>query len=207
MPDTDPKSAAETSVGRGFARPVFDSQAVFAAAMRALSQPGAPVDFGARIVGPRGLEPAAASLLAALADYDTPVWLDATLAGDGDVARWIGFQTGAVIVKDPGLARFGVASAHAPLPNLSEFALGTADYPDRSTTLLVTVDALESGTSLGLAGPGIETTATIAPRGLSPVFLADWAINTALFPRGIDVFLVAGTRAIGLPRTTRIGRR
>jgi alpha-D-ribose 1-methylphosphonate 5-triphosphate synthase subunit PhnH len=118
--------------------------------------------------------------------------------------QWIGFQTGAVQVKAPGQARFAVGSLGAGLPNLSDFALGTADYPDRSTTLVLVLDSLTAGATLTLSGPGIETSATIRPAGLSPAFFADWAINNALFPRGIDVLLVSGGEAIGLPRTTRI---
>ena len=188
----------------GFTDPVFDSQAIFAGVMQALSRPGTIVDLGERVRAPHVLAPAAASILAALADYDTPVWLDEGLRHDGEAGRWVSFQTGAILVADPGKARFALCSAHAALPNPSNFALGTADYPDRSTTLIVMLEALEGGPALQLSGPGIETTATIAPRTLSPVFFADWAINNALFPRGIDVLLVCGSEALGLPRTTRI---
>jgi alpha-D-ribose 1-methylphosphonate 5-triphosphate synthase subunit PhnH len=193
-----------SGIDGGFTDPVFDSQAVFTAVMRALSRPGTLVDLGARVKAPRSLAPAAASVLAALADYDTPVWLDETLRREADLVQWIGFQTGAIQVKAPAQARFAVSSAGADLPNLSEFALGTADYPDRSTTLVIILDSLTSGAPLTLSGPGIETTSTIRPAGLAPAFFADWAINTALFPRGVDVLLVSGSMAIGLPRTTRI---
>ena len=188
----------------GFTDPVFDSQAVFAGVMQALSRPGTAVELGARVKAPGALAPAAASILAALADYDTPVWLDASLRQAPDVVQWIGFQTGAIQVKAPGQARFAVASAGADLPNLSDFALGTADYPDRSTTLILVLDDLATGVPLTLSGPGIEASVTIRPRGLTPAFFADWEINQALFPRGIDVLLVAGSQVLGLPRTTRI---
>lgn len=191
--------------GDGFGHPVFDSQAVFSAIMRALSRPGTVVDLGRRLRAPSALQPGTAAILAALADYETPVWLDEALRRDDDTRRWIGFQTGAVLVAEPGRARFAVGSAASDLPDLSAFSLGTPDHPDRSTTLILTVDALEGGPVLSLTGPGIETVATIAPQGLTAIFHADWAINAALFPRGIDVILVAGERAIGLPRTTRIG--
>jgi len=193
-----------TGIDGGFTDPVFDSQAIFTAVMRALSRPGTLVDLGARVKAPNALAPAAACILAALADYDTPVWLDESLRREADVVQWIGFQTGAVQVKAPAQARFAVCSPGADLPNLSEFALGTADYPDRSTTLIMVLDSLTAGAPLTLTGPGIETTATIRPKALTPTFFADWAINNALFPRGVDVLLVCGSEAIGLPRTTRI---
>ena len=207
MGTSDRDDLNRSGIEGGFTDPVFDSQAIFSAVMQALSRPGTTVDLGARVKAPHVLAPAAASILAALADYDTPVWLDEGLRHDGEASRWVSFQTGAILVADPAKARFAVCSAHAPLPHLSTFAIGTSDYPDRSTTLIVMLEALGGGTALQLSGPGIETTATIAPRTLSPVFFADWAINNALFPRGVDVLLVAGSQAIGLPRTTRIGGR
>jgi len=37
-------------------------------------------------------------------------------------------------------------------------------------------------------------------------FTARWANNRALFPRGVDVILVAGTDIAALPRTVHITR-
>jgi alpha-D-ribose 1-methylphosphonate 5-triphosphate synthase subunit PhnH len=55
-----------------------------------------------------------------------------------------------------------------------------------------------------LRGPGIDGTAvlqaTIAPENL----FERLAINAALFPRGIDVVLVADDAMIAIPRTTRL---
>ncbi|BDA85642.1 carbon-phosphorus lyase subunit PhnH [Aureimonas sp. SA4125] len=198
------RASSRSGVDGGFTNPVFDSQAIFAGVMQAMSRPGTPVDLGSRVRAPHVLAPAAASILAALADYDTPVWLDEGLRHDGEAGRWVSFQTGAILVADPARARFAVCSARADVPNLSTFAIGTPDYPDRSATLIVMLESLDGGPALRLSGPGIETSARIAPKSLSPVFFADWAINNALFPRGVDVLLVAGSQVIGLPRTTKI---
>jgi alpha-D-ribose 1-methylphosphonate 5-triphosphate synthase subunit PhnH len=55
-----------------------------------------------------------------------------------------------------------------------------------------------------LRGPGIDGTAvlqaTIAPRDL----FERLAVNETLFPRGIDVVLVAGDEIVAIPRTTRL---
>ncbi|GGD97778.1 carbon-phosphorus lyase subunit PhnH [Aureimonas endophytica] len=190
---------------RGFRAPVTDAQAVFDRAMRAFSRPGTIVDFGERLGAPAPLEPAAAALLATLADYDTPLWLHEALRGE-TVRGWIAFQTGAVVMDRPELSRFALVPQGADLPALSSFAIGTATYPDRSTTLILGIAALDGGAPYLLAGPGIETTTRFAPRGLPDTFLADWAINQALFPRGVDVILACGTRALALPRTTQIRR-
>lgn len=192
-------------IGGGFRSPVFDAQRVFDGVMRAFSRPGTIVDYGERLDGPPEMEPAAAALVATLVDYDTPVWLDEALGGVDPVRAWIGFETGAVIVGEPERARFALLSKGAGLPPLSRFAVGSAEYPDRSTTLILALAHLDGGVPLELTGPGIETAARFSPRGLPSGFLADWAINHAMFPRGIDVVFVAGSRAVALPRTTRIG--
>lgn len=187
----------------GFADPVFDSQAVFSAVMNAFARPGTIVDLGDRVRVPVPLAPAAAAILAALADFDTPVWLDAGAEVAG-LGNWIAFQTGAPLTRDPGAAQFAVLSDPADLA-FERFSAGTPEYPDRSTTVIITVDGLEDGPALTLTGPGIEARAVIAPSGLAEAFLAEWGRNNSLFPRGIDLALVCGSRLLALPRTTRIG--
>jgi alpha-D-ribose 1-methylphosphonate 5-triphosphate synthase subunit PhnH len=92
----------------------------------------------------------------------------------------------------------------AALPALSRFALGSDEYPDRSTTIALAVTSLAGGPVLTLRGPGIKEARTIAPAGLPEGFLGQWADNRALFPRGVDVLLLSGGQVIGVPRTTRL---
>jgi alpha-D-ribose 1-methylphosphonate 5-triphosphate synthase subunit PhnH len=187
----------------GFADPVFDSQAVFSAVMTAFSRPGTIVDIGGRVNAPVPLAPAAAAILAALADFDTPVWLEDKI-NTADVGAWIAFQTGAALAADPTAARFAVLSDPDELM-LDRFSIGTSEYPDRSATVIVSVDGLDGGPRLTLDGPGIETETAVHPRGIGQRFLAEWKRNNALFPRGIDIVLVCGSRALALPRITHIG--
>ena len=84
------------------------------------------------------------------------------------------------------------------------FAIGTADYPDRSSTVLLTVESFDGGTALELSGPGIETTRRVRVAGLPQDFVAGMAANRGLFPLGFDLVLVCGSEAMALPRTTRI---
>ena len=56
-----------------------------------------------------------------------------------------------------------------------------------------------------LSGPGVETTATLAPRGLPDDFVAARAESVSDYPAGIDILLVTDDgRVVGLPRTTTI---
>jgi alpha-D-ribose 1-methylphosphonate 5-triphosphate synthase subunit PhnH len=187
----------------GFSSPVLDGQVSFRAVMNALANPGAP-QLLRGATPPNPLSPELATIALTLCDHDTPVWLDPTLAESETVIAWLRFQTGAPLTSDPTRANFAMVSGVAQLPAFDRFALGTDEYPDRSTTIVVALPSLSGGPALTLRGPGIKHTQTMAPQGLPPQFVAMWAANRALFPRGVDLLLVADGQVIGLPRSTRI---
>jgi len=138
-----------------------------------------------------------------LTDHDTGIWLADCYRSDA-VRAVIGFHTGAPVVEPPDRAQFAFANA-ASLPRLDQFNLGSQEYPDRSTTIILELPSLSGGLDLTLSGPGIKTTITISPQGLPADFVAQWAANRELFPLGVDLLLVSGGQVIGLPRSTRIG--
>ncbi len=188
----------------GFADPVFDAQSVFRGVLTALSRPGHIVDLAVSVAAPLPLVAGAAAIVAALADDTTPVYLDPALS-HGAVPAWVGFHTGAPIVADPAAAIFAVLADPAEIPPFHAFQQGTAEYPDRSTTLIQQVQSLDGGgPGLVLAGPGIDGQARLAPGPLPNDFVARLRANRALFPCGIDLFLVAGSRIVGLPRSARV---
>jgi alpha-D-ribose 1-methylphosphonate 5-triphosphate synthase subunit PhnH len=90
------------------------------------------------------------------------------------------------------------------LPTLDRFALGSNEYPDRSTTLILQVESLAEGRVYELCGSGIDGTA-ILQAVIEPEDLFErLAINAALFPRGLDVVLVHDDAVVAIPRTTRL---
>lgn len=186
----------------GFADPVHDSQRVFRSILNALSRPGQIEALEAANIAIPPLSGTLFSIVLALTDHDTPLWLTEGYHLD-EVRALIGFHTGAPIVDKPHRAQFAFAPS-AELPRLDQFNLGTQDYPDRSTTVVVAVPSLEGGPELVLRGPGIEDHWHIAPQGLPNDFVSQWAANRELFPRGIDLLLVADGKVVGLPRTVRI---
>lgn len=188
----------------GFEAPVFDAQAAFRALMDAMARPGQAQPIAARATAPQPLGSVAAALALTLCDADTPVWLDSAMTGDGEVAQWLGFHTGAPMTTDPGEAAFAFVADPSALGALDRFAHGTQEYPDRSTTLIVQVDSLTDGPPLTLSGPGIKDRASIASTDLPDRFAALWTANRALFPRGVDLVLAASDSLVGLPRTTQI---
>jgi len=183
---------------------VTENQAAFRALMDAMARPGEIREL-ASIDAPAPLAAATAAIIRSLADYETPVWLDSALAQPA-VTDWIRFQTGAAVVTDSGQAAFALVGNSADLPDFAAFSPGSEDYPDRSATLIVQVERF-SGRVFSLAGPGIRTEWTLAAEPLPEDFAGRWSANQALFPRGIDLLLVAGDHVAALPRTVRVARK
>jgi alpha-D-ribose 1-methylphosphonate 5-triphosphate synthase subunit PhnH len=188
----------------GFADPVLQSQTAFRAVMDALANPGTPQKLATPPATGGSLSAALASILLTLADHDTGIWLDDLLRADPAVLEFVKFHSGAPEVREPGRAVFAFATGAGQLPRLDQFNLGTQEYPDRSTTIVLSVEALTGGPELIIRGPGIRDHGHISPVGLPGDFIAQWSANRELFPRGIDLLLVADGQVMGLPRSTRI---
>ena len=191
------------SLDGGFPDAVTHAQEIFRAVMDSMARPGTVELVEVPVAPPAPLGIAAGALLLALCDHDTPIWVSSTLAKSA-LPAWIGFHTGASLTSERSEARFAFVEAGIPVPSLTQFALGTQDYPDRSTTLMIEVAALDGGRLLELTGPGIRDTAVIAPKGLPETFMRLWSDNGAIFPRGVDVILTCDRRFAALPRTTKI---
>lgn len=188
--------------GRGFASPIFDAQATFRKLQDALARPGTIQTLNRDGQGTvEGLPVAAAALLLALADYATPVWLPG--GGKHPAAHWLPFHTGARTTTVLGEAQFAFVPLGAERPLLRDFAAGVDCYPDRSATVLMECIDFISGPEVRLKGPGIRDAIDIAPSGLRPSSWREIEENAARFPLGVDLFLVADDKIIGLPRTTR----
>ncbi|WP_375459522.1 phosphonate C-P lyase system protein PhnH [uncultured Enterovirga sp.] len=187
----------------GFADPVFEAQAVFRTLLDALARPGVRQPLPAALEPPAPLTQELAAVALALADPDGSLWLDAPLARDPAVAGYLRFHTGARIVTDPTDAAFALVNAPDVLPSFSRFANGTDEYPDRSTTLVIAVPALDGGPPIRLAGPGIPHEVVVSA-ALPAGFAARLRANHGLFPRGVDCLLVSRGEAIGIPRSSTI---
>ena len=188
----------------GFADPALQSQTAFRAIMDALANPGTVQKLVAPGSRTSSIPPELVSTLLTLSDHDTSIWLDDALRADSAVLQFISFHTGAPVVSEPGRAVFAFATGAEHLPRFDRFNLGTQEYPDRSTTIVLAVPALTGGPELITRGPGIKGHGHISPVGLPGEFLAQWSANRELFPRGIDLLLVADGAVLGLPRSTRI---
>lgn len=189
---------------QAFDDPVTGAQRVFRAVLQALSRPGEHVPLPVSLPYCPAMPSGLAAITLALADYETPLWLDATLAGDESVRQFLAFHTGAPLTNDTGKATFALAACASQLPDFAQFAIGTLEYPDRSTTIVAAVTAFDGGKVFHLEGPGIDGRVSVAPQGLPEDFPDRMTRNHALFPRGVDIILVAGHTIIGLPRSVNI---
>lgn len=187
----------------GFTDPVHQSQQAFRATLNALSRPGTLCTLPAPAAAPSGWSPTLTALALTLFDQDTLVWLDAVAASTEAVAH-LRFHCGCPIVTIPDMAEFAVVSDPSCMPPMHTFPIGDPQYPERSATIILAIESLTGGTPLRWTGPGIKASVTVAPQGLPPNFAAQWADNHALYPSGVDVFLIAGDQVMGLPRGVSI---
>jgi len=195
---------ANLQSGTGFADPVPSSQSVFRAVMNALARPGSIQTIADAMHAPLPLMQATAGVALTLFDHDTPVWLDDRFAADSEISAWLRFQSDAPLTSDTSRAAFALIHNGANVPNFENFASGTPEHPDRSTTLVVQVDTLTEGPELVLRGPGIKGAASLRAGALPSNFVERLRANWASFPQGVDLLLVCGTELVALPRSTHV---
>ena len=178
----------------GFSDTPKQSAQAFRAAMNAMARPGRLFEItGAQPPAP--LSVAGGALVLTLADTDTPLFL-APSHDVPEIRDWIAFHTGAPITG-PATCMFALGTWQALMP-LTVYPIGTAQYPDRSATLIVeTPDLTQTGATL--TGPGIKTSAS-----LSLPDAAAFQANRAHFPLGLDFIFTSGDRLAALPRTTEV---
>ncbi|MDL0431681.1 phosphonate C-P lyase system protein PhnH [Marinobacter sp. TBZ242] len=185
----------------GFDDPVQQSQQVFRRALTALSEPGTlqtvPVSDA-----PERINIASYQLCLALLDAETPLWIAPPLRTDALVSA-LRFHCGCRIVDQPEQAEFALTSPDFD-DDLSQFAQGSHEYPDRSTTLIVQVESLDATANWTLSGPGIDGMRKVGIAGLDARWPAMLSDNRRRFPCGVDLLFTAGTGLMGLPRTTRV---
>lgn len=187
----------------GFADPVFNAQSAFRVIMDAMARPGHVLAIPAHATPPAPLSAIAGTVACTLLDVDTPFWLDPALANSA-LQAWLTFHTGARVAATPAEAHFALVGDPKSMPPLEHFALGSHNYPDQSTTLILQVDSLDGGAPLTFAGPGIKGRKTIAPQGLPADFTMQWRDNGERFPCGVDLILTSADAIACLPRTARL---
>src|SRR5262245_53694134 len=94
----------------GFTDPVLSAQSTFRAVMDACAHPGTTYALSQAVAPPPPLSPGAGAVALTLLDQDTPIWLDAALDAETEVAYWLRFHTRAPIVSASERAAFAIIS-------------------------------------------------------------------------------------------------
>ena len=212
-------TAVLSEITQGFADPVHGAQQTFRCVLDAMSRPGRifklplssldglePLPAKA---GARSMDMATTAVLLALLDGETSIRLHGSLASDAALLG-LQFHTG-VRGAMPGEAGAFEAWRASEMPPRVWSALerGSDEVPQRGATLIVEVAGLGEAVAgaeplLSLTGPGIESTRALAVAGVPASFWRERIALEPMFPRGIDLLLVHGTRVAALPRSTRI---
>ena len=187
----------------GFADPVLDGQNAFRCVLEAMARPGSLQALTGLPPAPAPLSPVAAAVALTLVDHDTPLWLDPALAASRPLHAWLAFHTGAPIVESQAEAGFALIAEPPSMPALDSFSLGSEAYPDRSTTLILQVQAFGDEGPL-LSGPGLAEPLRFDAAPLPETFWAQFRGNRALFPRGVDVILAGPEALAALPRSLEV---
>jgi alpha-D-ribose 1-methylphosphonate 5-triphosphate synthase subunit PhnH len=182
-----------------FNHPVADAQRAFRRILKAMSEPGVMVSLPLQ-QGWGDLSPAATAVLLTLVDQESALWLDSRI--DNDVVRNnLRFHTGVPIVDERD-APFALTHA-ATNPDPALFAAGDNMSPEKSTTLIVEVPALNGGLTLRLSGPGLREPRAIAPQ-LPEAILHYLRERPHPFPQGVDLIFTCGEAMMALPRTSDV---
>lgn len=178
----------------GFADAPRESARAFRGLMNAIARPGT-VETVVGAAPPAPMSGAAGVLALTLLDDTTPIYLAGALDCP-PIRDWLTFHTGAPFVSaDTCLFAFGRWEALSPI---TQFAIGSAEYPDRSATLVVEMSRIcQSGTQL--RGPGIKESAA-----LNLPEPAAFHRNAMLFPLGLDFYFTSGSTVAALPRSTKL---
>jgi len=191
-----------TPIGAGFARPVWDSQAVFRHVLEAMAHPGRVTHLPVAPEAPAGFHPATAAACLTLLDYETRVWLQAG-PGDAEARTYLRFHCGCPFAASEAEGDFALILAPGAAPPLDAFSPGLAEQPHRSATAVLQVQDLHRGPLVRLRGPGIAEVHDLRVAGLPRDFWAQWGANGALFPLGVDVILTCRDEVAALPRTVQ----
>ena len=188
----------------GFADKVLSAQSTFRSVMDAMARPGSVQRIVATAGMPAPMMRGTAAIALTLFDHDTPLWLDPLMSETSEVTKWLKFHTGAPVIDefldlqfcaDRRCARASRARSFCVRQQRISRPFDDADPAGRKP---------DARSALELRGPGIDGTAVLQAT-IQPADLFErLEINRTLFPRGIDVVLVADDAIVAIPRTTRL---
>lgn len=193
----------ETFKESGFCE-IFDSQKNFRAIMDAMSKPGKVKKLTEHkfINYPANFNPYVLSVLKTLGDNSV------SFSAPVEALKYIELNT-LMVTENLKKADYHVFYGDRYLNEIMDVKIGTAEFPEDSATLVISVEDIKEGTSSGLSarlkGPGIKDFNDITFKGLDIRYMADIKELNSSYPLGIDVILVGLDGSIAcISRTTRL---
>jgi alpha-D-ribose 1-methylphosphonate 5-triphosphate synthase subunit PhnH len=171
------------------------SQAVFRVLLDALARPG-------RVLARPAPDPGPGIVPLALAVIGSPV----AVLGDPEWQARICAATGATAVTPADAALVAIYGTADPA-DISRLRRGSGLAPEDGAKVGLACGRLAEGgpgeVTLELSGPGIPGTGRLGVDGIGPAVFTALAEANALFPAGIDIWLVdEHGQLAGLPRST-----
>lgn len=192
----------KASLDGGFDDIPTESAGIFRAVLDAMSHPGTMQNQLTNLHPPAPLLSTCAAVILTLVDNDTPLWLAPELMGV-DVIQYLKFHTGATLVENASDAAFAVFLA-SDIPDLNQFQSGTAEYPDRSATMIIQIDGGGDASPINLSGPGIKHRQEFSAPGLDGEFWRKVRSNNSKFPLGLDFVFCLPEGIAACPRSSAI---
>lgn len=188
----------------GFQDVVFDSQYVFNALLKTTSFPGLVYDLDKKHLPSTWGEMHASTvaILLTVADKDTSFYTIAKFS-DLKINHSLNFYIQAQHT-DVQVADFLVTDASA-FDELSCCKVGSEYSPEFSATLIIQIDAFQTGEFYRLTGPGIlnEKQVQLPLDGRWLAFLKE---KNSLFPMGVDCLITSPHQVMAIPRTTSVSK-
>ena len=179
-----------------------DQAKIFRMVLEAMSHPGRIVDFKVPpLTLPLGISSEMAALVFTLCDFQTPICMKSKTP---EIEKFVKFHTGAAFADAVSSATFIVADTKDKISPFGDFAQGTHEYPDRSSTLLIQVEAITNSGNVALMGPGIAGQTFLNIKKLDMMFWEGLHANHAQYPLGVDVIFVTQGKIAAIPRSTHI---
>ena len=178
----------------GFKNFSTDSADNFRQLMNAVAYPGGTFEL-TRCDVPDGISSAAGSIILNLCDYTNCIYLAKSHHRE-EIIRWITFHTGAKITASD-MCDFAIGE-WSELKKVDNFKLGTAEYPDRSSTLIVDQSDIDFR-HVYIQGPGIKIKKKCK---LPEVDLFNE--NNNKFPIGLDFYFTNDQKIMVINRTTKV---
>lgn len=178
--------------------PVAEVQHAFRRILKAMSEPGVLVTLPT-LTGWGSASSAATAVLMALADRETPVYIDKALRNEALLTQ-LRFHTGAPEAA-PDAASFALLHA-SPDSEIAAFTPQEEGSEGRTTTVIIEVTALSGGLTLRLSGAGLQERRAIAPQ--LPESVLRYLRTRPRYPQGIDLIFTCGEKMMALPRTTDV---